>query len=240
MPQIPASERNLSASIRPSDAALRLYVDLPADRPVPPGREPAVVRCKRDRNRIDALFSEWAASRHSEKAHPAAGPETMPGDRLVGIFRASGLVAAGVADESGQRQLIEAHDRRAQKAAGRLGPRPAEIARASVTMRGVRASPWMALRLLLQTASPFNSRRIPRCGLDVALECSDPDGFDQNIGETVQTAASWTPCAASTPGEQYVRAHDLRRDAAHPSYRQGRFSQARPGTGRTSRGRDLT
>ena len=57
--------------------------------------------------------AEGATARDPEQAHPAAGPQAVAGNRLIGIFRTGRQVSAGVADEIGERQLIETDEARA-------------------------------------------------------------------------------------------------------------------------------
>ena len=83
----------------------------PADRAVTPWRVPAIAVGKRLGNPVDAMRAPRAAARDAKQAHPAAGPETMAGYRLVGIFRAGRQVPAGVADEARQGQLVQPHNR---------------------------------------------------------------------------------------------------------------------------------
>lgn len=94
----------------------------PPDVPVPPRGEPAITICKRLRHPVDAVRAPRTAAGDTEQAHPTAGPETMPGDRLMRIFRAGRHVPAAVADEARQRELVEPHQRRAEHPTRRPAP----------------------------------------------------------------------------------------------------------------------
>ena len=58
------------------------------------------------RHAVYAAGAERTAAREAEKPHPAAGPQSMARYRLVGIFRASRQMPAGVADEARQGKLV--------------------------------------------------------------------------------------------------------------------------------------
>ena len=66
--------------------------------------------------------------------HPAARPEAVAQDRLVGISRAARQISALAADERGQRQLIEADER--ARGAARREPEGVHGAGAEAAARG--------------------------------------------------------------------------------------------------------
>ena len=68
------------------------------------------------------------ATADPKQAHPAAGPQTVAGDRFMCVFRAGWHMPAGIADEAGERQLIEPDQRRAEQAPRRLRPRARPVA----------------------------------------------------------------------------------------------------------------
>jgi hypothetical protein len=51
------------------------------------------------------------AAHKAEQPHPPARPEPVPRDGLIGIFGAGRQMAAGIADEAGEGQLVEADGR---------------------------------------------------------------------------------------------------------------------------------
>ena len=51
----------------------------------------------------------------------------MPGDGLIGIFRTGRQMAAGIADEAGKRQLVQAHEAGAEEAARGFAERAGEV-----------------------------------------------------------------------------------------------------------------
>ena len=80
------------------------------------------------RHPVDPVRAAGPAAHDPEQRHPAAGPQPVAGDRLMRVFRAGRQMPAAIADEAGQRQLVEPHERRAQDPAGRLGPRARPVA----------------------------------------------------------------------------------------------------------------
>ena len=114
----------------PRHAASRVPA-LPADPPQTPGRPPDLVLVETVGNEVHPMGAARPASHDPEQPHPAAAPQPMPGDRLIGIFRTGRKVPAGIADEARQRQLVEPDEACAQQPCRRLRPGPGEIARAS-------------------------------------------------------------------------------------------------------------
>src|SRR5690606_11528451 len=72
------------------------------------------------------------AAGEAEQAHEAAGPQAVAGDGLVGVFGACREMAARIADETGQGELVEPHERGADDAPRRLRPRAGPVARTPV------------------------------------------------------------------------------------------------------------
>lgn len=126
------------------------------DLPVSPRREPPIAPFQFHRNAIDAMSSPGAAAHHPEQAHPASGPHAVAGDGLVGIFRAGRHVAAMLADQTGQRDLIRADKRSTEQAARCLAPGTIEVARTRALTGCVRASIWLVLGFV-------HSSRVPAC-----------------------------------------------------------------------------
>src|SRR5262245_163736 len=100
----------------------------PADAPISPRRVPEVGRGERGRHVVDPVRAAGTAAQHAKQAHPAAGPEPMPGDRLVGIFRTGRQMPAGIADKTRKRELVNPDECGAEEAAGRLVPRAGPVA----------------------------------------------------------------------------------------------------------------
>lgn len=61
-----------------------------ADPPVPPGHEPDIAWGQHLRNTVYAMRSEWPAAQHAKQPHPAAGPQAVPGNRLMRVFEQVG------------------------------------------------------------------------------------------------------------------------------------------------------
>jgi hypothetical protein len=112
------SSRSRVASISP----------LFSDCPVSPRHEPSIGRSQVHGHIVDAVRTARAASRDPEQAHPAARPQTVASDCLIGIFRTSRQMPAGIADEPRQRQLVEPDDRNTKQAARRRSPRARPVA----------------------------------------------------------------------------------------------------------------
>ena len=76
---------------------------------------------------VDAMRAARSAAYDPKQPHPTAGPQAVTGNGLIGILRASRQVAAGIADETGKRQLIETHECGAKKASGSFPERTGEV-----------------------------------------------------------------------------------------------------------------
>lgn len=98
----------------------------PRHPPKPPRRPPHTAPAEALRNGVEAAGAAGAAVEDAEEREEAAGPGAMPGNRLIAIFRTGRQVPAAMADEAGERELIEADEAHAEKAAGRAakGPLP--------------------------------------------------------------------------------------------------------------------
>ncbi len=58
------------------------------------------------RNIINTVRAARPTPRNAEQGQPASGPKAMAGDRLIGIFRTGGQMAAMIAYKSRKRQLV--------------------------------------------------------------------------------------------------------------------------------------
>src|SRR5437667_2886041 len=85
----------------------------------------------------------------------------MAGDRFMRIFGTGRQVPAVVADEAGERQLVEAHERRAKDTARRLAPRSRPVAPASDRPGAVHMPTMVSQPLMLRSAF--------RCAIDVGF-----------------------------------------------------------------------
>jgi hypothetical protein len=82
---------------------------------------------------VDAVGAARAAATDPEQRHPSSVPQPVPGDGLIGIFRTGRQMAAGIADEPGERELIQTHQPGAQQPSRRFPPGPAQLRPADVT-----------------------------------------------------------------------------------------------------------
>ncbi len=85
--------------------------------PVSPGRPPVLVSGQRFRHGVQPAGAARTATRDTKQRHPTARPKSVAGDRLIAIFGTGRNVAAGIADETRQSQLIEPDEANAEKTA---------------------------------------------------------------------------------------------------------------------------
>jgi len=98
--------RSLTSSITDKFvSSLRSVIDA-APAGITPWQVPARARWRCAWHEVQARGSERVAAQKAGEGHPAAGPETVVLDRLIGILRAAWQVAAVVTDERRQRQPI--------------------------------------------------------------------------------------------------------------------------------------
>ena len=78
-----------------------IFSGLPVRGEIPetPGQIPACAGWQDAWDRIKTMRAQGAAAHDAKKAHPAAIPQAMAGDRLIGIFRTGRQMTAGIADE---------------------------------------------------------------------------------------------------------------------------------------------
>ena len=76
--------------------------------PVAPRRVPAGFRRRFLADKIEPRGAAGAAAADAGESHPAAGPEAVAGDRLVGIVGARRQVPAVAADQARKRELLGA------------------------------------------------------------------------------------------------------------------------------------
>ncbi len=60
-------------------------------------------------NRIDAAGMPRAAAAKASRGEPATTPCAMPGQRLLGVFRAAGIKATGTRQERADAPLVRPH-----------------------------------------------------------------------------------------------------------------------------------
>lgn len=96
--------------------------------PVSPRRPPMLPPFERFRHRIEPARTPRPAARHPKQRHPSSGPQPMPGHCLVTVFRAGRNMATGIADETGQCQLVEADQTHAEQPAGCFPERSRPVA----------------------------------------------------------------------------------------------------------------
>src|SRR5690606_10616105 len=77
------------------------------DAPQAPGRPPAPAAFSHFRHGIETVRAARAAAGDAEERQEAALPEAVARNRLVAVFGTGRQVPAGIADETGKRQLIE-------------------------------------------------------------------------------------------------------------------------------------
>src|SRR5690606_7303781 len=80
------------------------------------------------RHRIEPMRATRPAAHDAEEPHPTTGPKPVSGDSFIGIFRTGGEMAAMVANEARECELVEAHQASAEQAPGRPLPRPLPVA----------------------------------------------------------------------------------------------------------------
>ena len=97
--------------------------------PIAPRHEPPVAAVELLWHAVDPVCSIGAAADHSKQRHPASGPQTVAGNRLIGIFRTGGQMAAMLPNQARQCKLICAHQECTQYAPRRLAPFAVEIPR---------------------------------------------------------------------------------------------------------------
>lgn len=95
--------------------------------PITPRKIPSHAMIKFTRDRIKTVSAEWSTSHNAEKPHPAATPQAMTGNCLIGIFRTGWHVTARIAYERRQGQLVKPHKACAKQPTGRPAPRIGEI-----------------------------------------------------------------------------------------------------------------
>ncbi len=78
----------------------------PRPPPETPRRVPMCAGRRFIRYAVDAGRAPWLAARQPRERHPAAGPQPVAVERLVGIFRAGRQVAAVEADQRRERVAI--------------------------------------------------------------------------------------------------------------------------------------
>src|SRR5215470_233311 len=96
-------KRSKSAADPARVSSLRRVVDA-APVAITPWQVPTCARGRGARHEVQARGSERMAAQKAGEGHPAAGPETVALDRLVGILRAARQVAAVVTDDRRQSQ----------------------------------------------------------------------------------------------------------------------------------------
>jgi hypothetical protein len=90
--------------------------------PKSPWHVPVEVRSQNLRHIIDAASSTRATAHDTEETNPPAGPETVAGDGLEGVFRTCWQMSTIIANKTGQSELIEADKAGSKNAAGGLAP----------------------------------------------------------------------------------------------------------------------
>src|SRR4051794_31500203 len=95
---------------------------------ITPRRPPAEAVAEHLRHLVEAAGAARAAAADAKQRHPAAGPKAVAGNRLVAIFGAGRDMAAGIADEAGQRQLVETDEPHAEQTGGGLAERTGIVA----------------------------------------------------------------------------------------------------------------
>src|SRR5690606_13179055 len=106
------------------------------------------------RHRIDTMRAARPAAHEAEQPHPTSGPKAMAGNRLIGVFGTGGEMPAGIAHESGKRELIKPDERRAHDPPRRLGPGAGPVSRLSAH--------WLFKRFLMRIAGCGTSLRAVR------------------------------------------------------------------------------
>src|ERR1700751_2002788 len=104
-----ASSRKRSKSreaVRYSIGIKMLSSLLGAQPEIAPRRPPFKTRITFFGHGIEAAGAAGSAARDAKQRHPSARPQTVAGNRLVTVFRTGRQVPAGIADETGKRQLI--------------------------------------------------------------------------------------------------------------------------------------
>jgi hypothetical protein len=104
----------------------------PRNTPQSPRRPPDEPALQHLRHRIIPPGAARPAAHEPKQRHERPLPEPMPGDCLIAIFRTGRRMAAGLADEGGERELIGADQRKAEKPAGRLRERALPVAGAGM------------------------------------------------------------------------------------------------------------
>src|SRR5690349_9827239 len=112
---------------------------LPRPLAIAPGPVPAGARRRRFGHGIVAGRTEGAAALETRERHPAAGPEAMAADRLLAIAGAGRQIAAVLADEGRQDQLVEPDQPDAEPAGQSREARPDGCRRANALAAAGRA-----------------------------------------------------------------------------------------------------
>src|SRR5262245_14619999 len=100
-------------------------------RPEAPGRIPPQTDVEVSRYGVEPARSTRTAPEHAKRAEQSPGPQTMASDRLIGIFGTRRKVAAGIADETGKGQLIQAYQPCSEEASWSFRPSATPISRVS-------------------------------------------------------------------------------------------------------------
>ncbi len=119
------SIRNSQRGGKPHPVTLMLR---PRNTPKPPRRPPDKPALQHFRHRIVPPGAARSAAHEPKQRHERTLPQPMPGDCLIAIFRTGRRMAAGLADERGERELIGTDQRKAEKPAGCLGKRALPVA----------------------------------------------------------------------------------------------------------------
>jgi len=96
--------------------------------PVTPWQPPFLAGLKLVRDGIETRGSTRAAASDAKERHPAAGPQSVAGNRLVPEFGTGGDVTAGIPDEAREGQLVKPDQPRAGQPAGGAGEWPLPVA----------------------------------------------------------------------------------------------------------------
>ncbi len=103
------------------------------------------------RHGVQPAGAARTATRDAKQRHPPARPKSVAGDRLIPIFGTGRNVAAGIADEIRQSQLIEPDEANTEKTAWGLRKHSPPVA----------GSPDLLPRLLM-SAVRFTAHRLTR------------------------------------------------------------------------------